>query len=91
MARVQLIIPDDDRVRFGDQARREGLSLSAWIRAAAHERFDRQSKAGRFTSRDEIRAFFAECDTLDGPEVEPDWERHLAVIGRSRGHGATDT
>ena len=91
MARVQLIIPDDDRILFGDQAHREGLSLSAWIRIAAHERLDRQSKAGRFTSRDEMRAFFAECDALAGPEAEPDWEQHLAVIGRSRGHGATDT
>ena len=90
MARVQLIIPDDDRVRFGNQARREGVSLSAWIRVAARERLDRQSKARRVTSRGEREAFFAECDTLAGPEVEPDWEQRLAVIGRSRRHGATD-
>ena len=50
-----------------------------------------ESKAGRFTSRDEMRAFFVECDTLAGPEAEPEWEQHLAVIGRSRGHGTTDT
>ena len=91
MARVQLIIPDDDRVRFGEQARREGLSLSAWIRAAARERLDRQSKVRRVASRGEMKAFFAECDTLAGPEMEPDWEQHLAVIGRSRRHGTTDT
>ena len=35
MARVQLVMPDDDRERFVDQARREGMSLSAWLRAAA--------------------------------------------------------
>lgn len=67
MARVQLIIPDDDRVRFGDQARQEGLSLNAWIRVAARERLDRQSSVGSVTSRDETKAFFAECDTLPAP------------------------
>ena len=91
MARVQLIIPDDDRVRFGEQARREGLSLGAWIRVAARERLDRQSKAKRATSGGEMEGFFAECDTLAGPGVEPDWEQHLAVIGRSRRHGTADT
>ena len=35
MARVQLIIPDEDRDRFIRQARREGLTFSAWLRAAA--------------------------------------------------------
>ena len=35
MARVQLIIPDEDRDRFVRQARGEGLTLSAWLRAAA--------------------------------------------------------
>ena len=33
MARVQLVMPDADRDRFVDQARREGMSLSAWLRA----------------------------------------------------------
>ena len=40
MARVQLVMPDADRDRFVDQARREGMSLSAWIRAAARERLE---------------------------------------------------
>lgn len=40
MARVQLIIPDDDKARFVQQARREGLSFSAWLRAAARERLE---------------------------------------------------
>lgn len=90
MARVQLIIPDDDRVRFGDQAHQEGLSLNAWIRVAARERLDRQSSVGSVTSRDETKAFFAECDTLASPEAKPDRKQRLAVIDRSRRHGTTD-
>ena len=41
MARVQLIIPDEDRDRFVHQARKEGMTFSAWLRAAAHKRFGR--------------------------------------------------
>ena len=42
MARVQLVIPDEDRDRFVHQARREGMTLSAWLRTAARERLKEQ-------------------------------------------------
>ena len=41
MARVQLIIPDEDRDRFFSQAKREGMTLSAWLRAAARAKCPR--------------------------------------------------
>ena len=40
MARVQLIIPDKDRDRFVHQARKEGMTFSAWLRAAARDRLE---------------------------------------------------
>ena len=40
VARVQLVIPDEDRDRFIHQARSEGMTLSAWLRAAAHQRLE---------------------------------------------------
>lgn len=91
MARVHLVIPDDDRARFGLQAHREGLSLSAWLCAAARERLDRQARAERFTSRDDLTEFFSECDVLPGPRTEPDWEQHLVIIDRSRRGATTKT
>ena len=91
VARVQLVIPDDDRTRFVHQARREGLSLSAWLRAAARERLDRQSRTGRFASGADLESFFGDCDALEGPEREPDWDQHRAVIDQSRRRGAADT
>ena len=51
MARVQLIIPDEDRDRFVQQARQEGLTFSAWLRAAARERLEDRQRAERFNSR----------------------------------------
>ena len=90
VARVQLIIPDDDRDRFVRQARREGLTFSAWLRAAAHERLEDRQRAQRFQSQEDLQRFFAECDARRGPGVEPDWEEHKRVISESRMHGLPD-
>lgn len=84
MARVQLIVPDDDHASYVQQAQRESLSLSAWLRAAAEDRLRRKQRARRFQSAADLDAFFAECDRLPGPEREPDWEEHLATMDQSR-------
>ena len=44
-----------------------------------------------FQSLVELEAFFADCDSLEGPELEPEWEDHLKVINESRGRGASGT
>ena len=91
MARVQLVIPDADRDRFVLQARREGMTLSAWLRAAAHTRLTERQRVKPFESLEDIEEFFKMCDALEGPETEPDWEDHLRVINESRAAGATGT
>ncbi len=89
MARVQLVIPDADRDRFIHQARQEGMSLSAWLRAAAQERLEARQHAKLFQSPDDLEEFFRSCAALDGPETEPDWDEHLRVMTQSRGTGVT--
>ncbi len=42
MARVQFTIPDEERDRLVEQARLEGMTLSAWLRAAARDRLARR-------------------------------------------------
>ena len=84
MARVQLVIPDEDHERFVHQARKEGLTLSAWLRAAAHERLEDQRRSELFQSPTDLEKFFMTCNTLDGPEVEPEWDQHLSAITASR-------
>ena len=90
MARVQLIIPDEDRDRFVHQARKEGLTFSAWLRAAAHERLEAAQRAKRFRTLEDLEAFFKACDALPGPEVEPDWEEHLQTMHESITSGLPD-
>ncbi len=91
MARVQLVMADDDKERFVNQARREGMSLSAWMREAAHERLERRRSVTQFDSPEEIQEFFRSCADLEGPEMEPDWSEHLRVISESRWRGAAAT
>ena len=59
MARVQLVIPDEDRDRFVHQARREGVTLSAWLRSAARERLDRRQRTAPFSSYAEMEEFLS--------------------------------
>ncbi len=90
VARVQLIIPDEDRDRFVRQARSEGLTFSAWLRAAARDRLEARERARRFQSREDLERFFEECDARRGSGVEPDWEVHKRTIEESRLHGLPD-
>lgn len=91
MARVQLLMPDEDRTRFVYQAHQEGMSLSAWLRAAARERLERQSRVRPFESVAEVETFFTQCDKLEPAGTEPDWDQHLAVMNEARKRGATNT
>ena len=91
MARVQLVMSDDDRERFVDQARQEGMSLSAWLRAAARERLEKRQSVKQFESPEDVEEFFRSCAALDGPEVEPDWGEHLRVMDESRSRGVART
>ncbi len=91
MARVQLIIPDEDRDRFVSQARREGLTLSAWLRAAARERLEARQRSELFESPAALEGFFRACDALPGPETEPEWDEHLSAIAESRRRNVAST
>ena len=91
MARFQLIISDEERERFSYQAGVEGMTLSAWLRAAAHERLKAQQSLAPFTSQADLDDFFSACDGLEGDKPEPEWEQHLDAIGRSRSAGESGT
>ena len=87
MARVQLVMPDTEKDCYVRQARREGMSLSAWLRAAAHERLERKQKGQKLKSKEDMRAFWRWCDERAGHGREPDWEEHLAVMNESKMKG----
>ena len=68
MARVELTIPDEERDLFARQARNEGMTLSAWLLAAAHKRLRANRRAFGFENMEALEDFIAYCDSLPGPE-----------------------
>jgi hypothetical protein len=88
MKRVQ-VLEEAEQEQFRRQAEREGLSLSAWLRRAGHERLGaRQNR--RFASLRDLKAFFRAADVREKGR-EPDWGDHEAVIARSRASGQSGT
>ena len=90
MATIQLTVPDDERDHFAEQARRAGgKPLDAWLLDAARQHAGKPNADTdrRFKSPEELQAFFQRCETLPGPEREPDWEEHLKNIEESRRQG----
>ena len=85
MVRVQLVMPNADRIEFLAQARREGLSFSAWMRAAARQRVEEKRKSHAYPTEEELEEFFRKIDQHHGPnpEPEPDWEETKKLLEES--------
>ncbi len=89
MARIHFIVKETAKIRYQDQARREGKSLGAWIREAADEKLA-SARPRRFTV-EELREFAARCDAMHPPdEREMDWEEMKQIIMDSKIAGLGD-
>lgn len=87
--RVQVILDEEEKELFRREARREGLSLSAWLRRAGEERLHGRPASRKMDTVEDLRAFFSSCDRREEGR-EPDWHEHLAVISASKRSGAAD-
>ncbi len=88
--RIQVVLNEEEREHFRESARREGMSLSAWMRQAAIERIERLRARREFDNTEQLAAFFAECDQGE-VDAEPSWSEHRKVIERSIRSGGSDT
>ena len=92
MSRIQVILSDDEIIRLKQRAKRDGQSLSAWMREAGLERLHRTEDNAQLTSAANLEAFFAECDQRpDKEEEEPDWDDHRETLNESRRAGLPGT
>jgi hypothetical protein len=89
MRRVQVLLEEGEQEHFRQQAEREGMSLSAWLRQAGQERL-RSRRSRRLSTLRDLREFFRAIDAREKGR-EPDWEEHLSVINRSRSSGQSGT
>lgn len=84
MARIQVVIDEDERETFRAQARREGRSLSEWLREAGRDRLLKTQPPTLRTEAD-LDAFFAAIAVRHADEpAEEDWAVHKDRIARSR-------
>ena len=81
--RVQVLLEEEEKELFVQEAQRAGMSLSAWIRDAGKERLKNRRARLKLETPNDLRAFFASCDARQEGR-EPDWEEHLRVIERSK-------
>lgn len=83
-----MILTDEEREAFRQQAAAQHMSLSSWLRQAGLKQLEDQRQHPIRTGAD-LRGFFASAPEDDGPE--PDWEAHLQVIEESRRQGLATT
>ena len=89
MSRIHFIVKETAKIRYQDQARREGKSLGEWIREAAEEKLA-AARPRRFTV-EELREFAAKCDARHPPGArEPDWPEIKEMIAESKIAGLDD-
>ena len=81
--KIQVVLSDGERDQLRRQAALEGLSLSTWLKRAGLQCLERAQTTAKLDSPEALAVFFEQCDAREQGR-EPDWEEHLAVIGRSR-------
>jgi Fe-S cluster assembly ATPase SufC len=85
-----VILDAHEKVIFQSAAKLQGMSLSAWIKACVNKALEEQKKSRTPRSKEELMAFFRECDETE-QGVEPDWDQHKRVIEGSAASGISDS
>ena len=88
-SRIHLVLAEEEKALLERAARREGKSLSAWLREAAREKLEDSGPPSLSTVR-ELEDFFAGCDRGEEGQ-EPDWPAHRAVMDASKRQGTLDS
>lgn len=87
-SRVQVILSDEEREAFRQQAAAQQMSLSNWLRQAGLKQLEAEQRRP-IRSTEDLREFFATLPEQAGRE--PDWDAHLQVIEESRRSGTSAT
>ncbi len=80
MAQARIFMTEAEKAWFQRQAEREGLSLSAWFRAAAHRRCEMADQGQRFASEADVWEFFVKHDSSLPPGRGPGWHEYKALV-----------
>ncbi len=86
MTRIHILLDESEKERYRRRAEKAGMSLGAWLRAAAREKLASEDRETQLETLEGLRAFFEACDAREA-EGEPDWNHHRRVIDESRRSG----
>jgi hypothetical protein len=86
--RIHLVLGEEEKALMEQAARREGMTLSAWLREAAADRMKKYAPPA-LSSAEDLRGFFEACDRREEGR-EPEWDAHRKVIEASRAEGVSD-
>lgn len=76
--RVQVILKEEELVRFKQQAKKQFKSLSAWMKEAAYKALQKEGLKD-LTEPDALNKFFGECKRRESGQ-EPDWDEQKRLI-----------
>jgi hypothetical protein len=85
--RVQVILDEEENAMFRQQARKESVSLSRWLRESGRKRLEAERLQGSLRGAAELKAFFKACDEHHQNTQEPDWDEHKSLITEGYSEG----
>ena len=77
--RIQVILDEEEALQFKNQARKEGKSVSAWLRGAGKKVIELNNSQRQLNDPSSLKTFFKK---INGKKegTEPDWEEHKKLV-----------
>ncbi len=85
--RVQVILDEKEAAMFRQQAQKESISLSGWLREAGVKKLEAEQAKHSLKDLDRLKEFFRACDEKDQDGREPDWDEHKELISDGYSQG----
>ena len=84
MARIHFIVKETAKMRYQDQARREGKSLGEWFREAAEEKLASSRPRSCSQSRSFVNSPQSAMRCIRRVNGRPDWEEIKRILVETR-------
>lgn len=77
--RIQVILDEEEVLQFKNQARKEGKSVSSWLREAGKKIIEMNDTKRKLKDPASLKTFFQKINSKK-EGTEPDWEEHKKLI-----------
>ena len=85
--RVQVILDKEEAALFRQQAKKNSVSLSRWLRESGRRRTEEERRKRSLNDPERLKEFFEECDQITQDDKEPDWEEHKQLVSEGYSKG----